>query len=70
MYVIFDTDTKTDLIMECFHNNPKDQREMMHRLDIDEQVKEWQKINSGQPPIFGSRIQIKEFTTRKINLTK
>lgn len=68
MYVIFDTDKKTDLVMTCFHNNEKEQRDMMHRLDIDEQVKEWQKTNSGQPPMFYSRIKIKEFTNRKLNI--
>jgi|WetSurMetagenome_2_1015567.scaffolds.fasta_scaffold1660523_1 hypothetical protein len=69
MYVIFDKADKQDLAMECFHENQEKQREMMHRLDIDEQVKEWQKTNSGNPPRFCSRIKIKEFTNRKLKFT-
>ena len=64
MFVIFDKGDKTDLAMICFHDNEKQQSEMMHRLDIDEQVKEWQKTNTGNPPKFYSRIKIKEFTNR------
>ena len=67
MYVIFDTNKKTDLAMECFHDDQEKQSEMMHRLDIDEQVKEWQKTNSGNPPRFCTRIKIREFTNRKLN---
>ena len=52
MYVIFDNHEKTDLAMSCFHNNQDKQREMMHRLDVDKQVKDWQKTNSGNPPTF------------------
>ena len=66
MYVIFDTDKKTDCAMFCFYDNRDKQREMMHRMDIDEQVKEWQKTNSGNPPRFYSRIKIKEFTNQHL----
>ena len=69
MYVIFDNHEKTDLAMVCFKNNPTDQEEMMHRLDIDEQVKEWQKTNSGNPPKFYSRITVKSFTNRNLNFS-
>lgn len=61
MLVIFNNHLKTDLIMAYSHNNREKQEEMMHRLDIDEQVKEWQKTNSGNPPRFGSRIEIKGY---------
>jgi len=37
----------------------------MHRSDIDEQVKEWQKSHIGQPPKFFSRIRILEFISDK-----
>jgi hypothetical protein len=67
MYVIFNKAEKTDLAMICFYENQDNQAEMMHRLDIDEQVKEWQKTNSGNPPKFYSRITIKSFTNRKLN---
>ena len=67
MFVIFNTHEKTDLAMICFHNDPKEQEEMMHRLDIDEQVKEWQETHSGNPPTFYSRITVKEFTSRQLN---
>lgn len=70
MFVIFDKGDKTDLAMICFHDNEKQQSEMMHRLDIDEQVKEWQKTHTGNPPRFYSRIIIKEFTNRKLNFIK
>ena len=70
MYVIFDTDKKTDLVMTCFYSDKKQQEEMMHRLDIDKQVKAWQETNTGQPPIFYSRIKIKEFTNRKLNIIR
>ena len=69
MFVIFDTPEKTSLAMNCFHNNPDEQSKMMHRLDIDEQVKKWQETNSGNPPRFYSRITIKEFTNRKLNFS-
>ena len=69
MMVIFNNHEKTDLAMFCSKNNQEDQAEMMHRLDIDEQVKEWQKTNSGNPPTFYSRITIKEFTNRQLNFS-
>ena len=47
MFVIFNKAERTDLAMVCFKKDPKEQEAMMHRLDIDEQVKEWQKTNSG-----------------------
>ena len=52
MFVTFDDHEKTDLVMTCFHNDQDRQAEMMHRLDIDEQVKDWQKTNSGNPQRF------------------
>ena len=67
MYVIFDRAEKKDLAMVCFYNDIEEQTEMMHRQDIDEQVKEWQKTSTGNPPRFYSRIKIKEFTDRKLN---
>ena len=67
MYVIFDNEEKTDLAMVCFHDDSEKQTEMMHRLDIDEQVKEWQQTNSGNPPRFYSRIKIKRFTNENLN---
>ena len=70
MYVIFNTDSdKTDKAMVCFYNDRDKQRDLMHRADIDEQVKEWQKSNIGQPPKFYSRINIKEFTTRSLKFS-
>ena len=69
MYVIFDKAEKTDLAMVCFHKNTKEQEEMMHRLDIDEQVKEWQKTHSGNPPRFYSRITIKGYTNRELKFS-
>lgn len=47
--------------MACSYNNREKQEEMMHRLDIDEQVKEWQQTHSGNPPRFDSRIEVKEY---------
>jgi len=67
MYVIFDNHEKTNLAMVCFHENQDRQREMMHNLDIDKQVKEWQKTHSGNPPKFYSRLTIKSFTNRQLN---
>jgi hypothetical protein len=67
MMVIFNNATKTDLAMVCFHEDSEKQTEMMHRLDIDKQVKEWQQTHSGNPPRFYSRITIKEFTNRVLN---
>lgn len=55
--------------MICFYNDIEKQSKMMHRQDIDEQVKDWQKTNSGNPPIFYSRIKIKEFTNRNLNFS-
>ena len=69
MYVIFDKGEQKDLAMVCFYNDTEKQSEMMHRLDIDEQVKKWQETNTGNPPKFYSRIEIKEFTNRKLNFT-
>lgn len=69
MYVIFDTHEKTDCAMICFHKNQDEQREMMHRLDIDAQVKEWQRTHTGNPPKFYSRITIKEFTNRELRFS-
>ena len=67
MYVIFDTHEKTDLIMSCFYEDETKQREMMHRLDEDQQVKEWQKLHTGNPPRFTSRLNIKKFTNENIS---
>lgn len=69
MYVIFDKGKRTDLAMSCFYENQDKQVELMHRMDVDEQVKEWQKSNTGQPPKFNSRITIKEFTNRQLNFS-
>ena len=69
MYVIFDRGNLKDLAMACFYNDKKKQSELMHRLDIDKQVKEWQNSNSGNPPKFYSRINIKEFTNRNLNFS-
>ena len=69
MFVIFDEGERNDLAMVCFYDDREKQEEMMHRLDIDKQVKEWQKTNSGNPPKFYSRINIKEFTNRKLNFS-
>ena len=68
-YVIFDKGDRTDLVMFCSYNDTEKQAEMMHRLDVDEQVKEWQKTNSGNPPRFYSRIRIKEFTNRNLKFS-
>lgn len=67
--VIFDRGDVTDLAMHCFYEDQKRQSEMMHRLDVDKQVKEWQQTNIGNPPNFYSRIKIKEFTNRKLNFS-
>jgi len=67
--VIFSRGEKTNLAMNCFHDDQAKQKEMMHRHDIDDQVKEWQKTNSGNPPTFYSRITIKEFTNRRLNFS-
>lgn len=69
MYIIFDKGNKTDLAMACFYEDKNKQADLMHRSDIDEQVKEWQKSNMGQPPKFYSRITIKEFTNRRLNFS-
>jgi hypothetical protein len=69
MYVIFDRAEKKDLAMVCFYNDREKQTEMMHRQDVDKQVKEWQQTNSGNPPTFYSRIKIKEFTNRNLNFS-
>lgn len=69
MYVIFDTDEKTDLVMNCFYDDPKKQEDLMDKMDIDKQVKKWQDTNSGNPPKFRSRIRIKEFTNRKLKFS-
>ena len=62
MFVIFNEGDRKDLVMACFYDNEEKQKEMMHRLDEDKQVKEWQKTNSGNPPRFASRIKIVRFT--------
>lgn len=69
MYVIFNREEKKDLAMVCFYNDREKQTEMMHKQDIDKQVKEWQQTNSGNPPRFYSRIKIKEFTNRNLNFS-
>jgi hypothetical protein len=69
MWVIFDRGEEKGLAMSCFYENIKEQESLMHRNDIDKQVKEWQKSNTGQPPIFSSRIRIKEFTNRNIRFS-
>jgi len=69
MFVIFDREDKTGLAMECFYNDQKEQTALMHRSDIDEQVKEWQKTNTGNPPKFFSRIKIREFTDRPLRFS-
>jgi len=69
MYVIFDNAEKTDLAMVCFHEDTKEQESMMHRLDIDKQVKSWQKTHSGNPPTFYSRITVREFTNRNLKFS-
>lgn len=69
MYVIFDRAEKKDLVMVCFYNDREKQTEMMHRQDIDKQVKKWQQTNSGNPPKFYSRIKIKGFTNRNLNFS-
>ncbi len=48
-----------------FLDNHEEQEDLMHRSDIDEQVKEWQKSHIGQPPKFFSRIRILEFISDK-----
>ncbi|MFW6273013.1 MAG: hypothetical protein ACOC2U_04475 [bacterium] len=48
-------------IMSCFYDKPDEQEDLMNRADIDEQVKEWQKSNIGQPPKFYSRLYNFEF---------
>jgi len=69
MWVIFNTDNnKADKAMICFYENREKQCNLMHRKDIDDQVREWQKSNTGQPPKFYSRINIKEFTNRQLNI--
>lgn len=66
MYVIFNTDKEPgDKIMACFYDNLDEQCDLMHRSDIDKQVKKWQKSNLGQPPKMYSRINIKEFISDK-----
>ncbi len=55
--------------MVCFHEDQNEQEEMMHKLDIDEQVKEWQETNTGNPPRFFTRITVIEFTDRKLNFS-
>lgn len=69
MIVIFNKGDQKDLAMFCSKTCRLDQEEMMHRLDIDEQVKNWQLSNTGQPPIFRSRIKIKEFTNKELKFS-
>ena len=62
MYVVFKLrGENVDKIMACFYNRTDEQRDLMNRSDVDKQVKEWQKNHMGQPPIFESRVIIKEF---------
>lgn len=61
MWVVFREGDDTDKIMSCFYSNTKEQEDLMHRHNIDAQVKEWQKTNIGQPPRFFSNLVIKEF---------
>lgn len=70
MWVLFNNHEKTDLAMICFYENPEKQTEMMHRLDEDVQVKEWQNTNSGNPPRFGSRIKNIRFVDKMPTLKK
>jgi len=53
---------KKILLWFVFHENEENQANMMHKLDEDEQVKEWQINHSGNPPRFASRIKIQKFT--------
>ena len=68
MYVIFEKDGK-ELVTTCFYEDEKKQSNLMARKDIDDQVKEWQKTNIGNPPHFYSRIRIKEFTNRNLKFS-
>ena len=53
MYVIFVKQNEAgEFVMSCFHKDQEEQEKMMHRLDIDKQVKEWQETHSGNPPTF------------------
>jgi len=62
MYVTFHIEGEAgSKIMACFYSNQTEQKDLMHRSDIDKQVKEWQKSNIGQPPRFYSRVCIEEF---------
>jgi len=66
MYVTFKKEgEECAKIMACFYDNHEEQEDLMHRSDIDEQVKEWQKSHIGQPPKFFSRIRILEFISDK-----
>jgi hypothetical protein len=66
MYVTFKIEgEECAKIMVCFYNNQDEQADLMHRSDIDKQVKEWQKSNIGQPPKFYSRVNILEFISDK-----
>lgn len=69
MYVIFNDETGKEKAMVCFYENRDKQSELMYRMDIDRQVKEWQKTNSGQPPKFYNKVHIKEFTNRKLQFS-
>jgi hypothetical protein len=69
MYVIFDRGKEKDLAMICFYKDRERQADLMHRIDIDKQVREWQKVNVGNPPKFYSRIRIKEFTKRDLKFS-
>ena len=66
MYAIFDNHEGTDRAMICFYDDQNKQAALMHRQDITKQVKKWQETNSGNPPVFYSRIKIKEFTNRPL----
>jgi len=65
MKVIFNRGSH-DIVMICFYSDQTKQKAMMHKQDIDKQVKLWQETNTGNPPVFSSRITIKEFTNRLV----
>lgn len=63
MYVTFNVAGGNSKIMPCFYVDIERQSKMMHDQDIKEQVLEWLKTSSGNPPRFSSRIE--EFITDK-----
>jgi len=70
-FVIYNREgSEFDYATHCFYEKDNEkQADLMHRRDIDEQVKEWQKSHIGNPPKFYSRITIKEFTDRELNFS-